>query len=452
MNHANHHIHFGADGHPTLELLRQYQEGLLSPALSHQLERHLLDCELCADIAEGMTLSDATQTKAAVSDIKQRLTIAKEKRRVAAWYTDWRAVAAVFVLICSAVMVFYYQYTNLQTTPETIAAEQSETIVQEPEPTINYAPPIALLDEEITEETQPEQAIVKPDLNRARTIVDPDAHNEFIADDEVILNEETLAGIADIEVSKALGLEEVTFDLKQDSVATIATAKPRAKAPAAAPQMSFDKALEGKVAGVALQRKSGTANVVQGKVTDATGNPLPGVTVQVKGTMQGVSTDVNGNFSLQMPDGKNTLTFRYIGFQTKEQQLDSATNLLAVNLQPDNQALSEVVVTGYSKSAAMESADVPVIEKPKPTIGQRAYKLYLKNEQRPLQRETKGRVIVGFTVTEKGQLENVRVLRNLNPEADAEAVRLIQQGPAWEPAMQNGNPVAQQVKVVVRFR
>ncbi|MER2996793.1 TonB family protein [Pontibacter populi] len=450
MNHDSHNIHFGADGHPTLELLRQYQEGLLSPALSHQLERHLLDCELCADIAEGMALSDATQTKAAVADINQRLTIAKEKRRAAAWYADWHAVAAVFVLICSAVMVFYYQYTTLQTTSETIAVEQSETI----EPTINYAPPIANLDEEVAEEAQPAQAIVKPRLAPAQTIVAPQTYADTDEDDffpydiTAVMDEMEVA-----EKAEALALEEVTFDLKQDSVATIAIAKPKAKATTAAPQMSFERALQGQVAGVALQRnKVGDFDVVQGKVTDEIGNPLPGVTVQVKGTMQGVSTDVNGNFSLQMPEGKNTLTFRYIGFQTKEQQLDSATNLLAVNLQPDNQALSEVVVTGYSKSADLKSVEVSVIEKPEPTIGRRAYKLYLKNEQRLLQTDIKGRVIVGFSVSDNGQLENVRVLRSLSNEADAEAVRLIQQGPAWEPAMQNGNPVEQQVKIVVRFR
>ncbi|MBB6610681.1 TonB family protein [Pontibacter sp. Tf4] len=450
MNHANRHILFGADGHPTMELLRQYQEGLLSPALSHQLERHLLDCELCADIVEGMTLSNATQTKAAITDIKQRMAVKEEKRRAAAWYSDWRAVAAVLVLFCSALMVFYYQYTNLQTAPETIAAEQTETINQQPEPTINYAPPIAKLDEEAAEEPKADQPIVKQRPKFSEPIVVADQQDDFMADEEVF-PEETIAAVTETEVAEGIALEEITFDLKQDSVATIATAKPKTRA-ATTPQMNLERALQGQAAGVSIQRNALNGNVAKGKVTDDNGIPLPGVTVQVKGTMLGVSTDKDGNFTIPLPESKNTLTFRYIGFETKEQKIDSATQLLAINLQPDNQALSEVVVTGYSKRAAEESADVPVIEKPNPTIGQRAYKLYLKNEQRPLTEKVKGRVIVGFTVSEKGQLEHVRVLRSLNPEADAEAIRLIKDGPAWEPAMQNGNRVAQQVKVVVRFR
>ncbi|MEJ8757005.1 TonB family protein [Pontibacter sp. H259] len=446
MNHANYHIHFGADGHPTLELLRQYREGLLSPALSHQLERHLLDCELCADIAEGMALSDATQTKAAVADINQRLTIAKEKRRAAAWYADWRAVAAVFVLLCSAVMVFYYQYTSLQTAPETIAVKQSETIA--PEPTINTAPPIAKLEEEIAEDEKPIQTIVRQKLNPAKTVVAPETYAD--TDEEDFFPYDLTAVMDEMEASEkaeSYALEEVTFDLKQDSVTIIATAKPKARVSASAPQMSFERVLQGQVSGVTLQQNTTGANMVQGKVTDATGNPLPGVTVIVKGTMQGAATDANGNFTLQLPKSKNVLSFRYIGFETKEQQIDSTSQLLAINLQPDNRQLSEVVVTAMGTERGSTT-----IENPKPTIGRRAYKLYLKNEQRPLPTKTKGSVIVGFTVTENGELQNVLVLKSLTPEADAEAMRLIQQGPAWEPAKQNGSHVVQQVKVVVRFR
>lgn len=445
MNHANRHIHFGADGHPTLELLRQYQEGLLSPALSHQLERHLLDCELCADIVEGMALSDSNQTIVAVTDIKERLADKKEKRRAAVWYADWRAVAAVFVLLCSAVLVVYYQYTNLQAPSETIAVEQTEA--KQPETIAKFSPPAPIVNLETIEEPQPaQQPARKPNLKATKPIVSADTYAFAEPEEEAILDEETIAEIADAKVAESVAMGDVTFDLKQDSLATIAAAKPKARV-ATSPQMSLERSLQGQAAGLAIQRRASVANVVQGTVTDNNGNPLPGVRVQVKGSMLGVATDKDGNFAIPLPESKNVLTFRYIGFETKEQKVDSTANLLAINLQPDEKQLSEVVVTGYSKHAA-----TPVIEKPKPTIGRRAYKLYLKNEQRPLTTTAKGSVIVGFSVSEKGQLADVQVLRSLNPEADAEAVRLIQQGPAWEPAKQNGNPVEQQVKVVVRFR
>lgn len=57
--------------------------------------------------------------------------------------------------------------------------------------------------------------------------------------------------------------------------------------------------------------------VVSGLVRDATGMPLIGVSVVVKGTMQGVVTDMDGKFSLEVPRG-SVLVFSYIGMQSVE--------------------------------------------------------------------------------------------------------------------------------------
>lgn len=56
---------------------------------------------------------------------------------------------------------------------------------------------------------------------------------------------------------------------------------------------------------------------VTGTVTSADGS-LPGATVQVKGTNTGTTTDVEGKFSLVVPEGKDVLTFRFVGYTTKE--------------------------------------------------------------------------------------------------------------------------------------
>ncbi|QNF35658.1 TonB-dependent receptor [Adhaeribacter swui] len=83
-----------------------------------------------------------------------------------------------------------------------------------------------------------------------------------------------------------------------------------------------------------------------GKVTSESGEPLIGVTVVLKGTSTGSSTDVSGNYSLVVPDNKGTLVFSYIGFLSKEVVIGNATTL-NVTLAPDVKALSEVVVVGY---------------------------------------------------------------------------------------------------------
>lgn len=89
------------------------------------------------------------------------------------------------------------------------------------------------------------------------------------------------------------------------------------------------------------------ANVpVSGRVTQGNGEGLPGVTVLVKGTDIGTSTDAGGNFTLSVPEG-GTLVFSTIGYTAKEVAITGATPSLAVTLQENAQALGEIVVVGY---------------------------------------------------------------------------------------------------------
>jgi TonB-dependent starch-binding outer membrane protein SusC len=85
---------------------------------------------------------------------------------------------------------------------------------------------------------------------------------------------------------------------------------------------------------------------IRGKVTDNNQAPLPGVTVLVKGTTNGTATDPEGNFSLTVPSGNETLIISFIGFTTQEVALNGRTTL-NVALEPDAKALEEVVVIGY---------------------------------------------------------------------------------------------------------
>ncbi|WP_162499762.1 TonB-dependent receptor [Mucilaginibacter terrigena] len=86
---------------------------------------------------------------------------------------------------------------------------------------------------------------------------------------------------------------------------------------------------------------------VSGKVIDDTNLPLPGVSVKLKGTTLGTVTDVNGNFVLDLPTADGTLVFSFIGFATKEVPLNGQTTGVNVQLIPEQNALSEVVVVGY---------------------------------------------------------------------------------------------------------
>ncbi len=89
---------------------------------------------------------------------------------------------------------------------------------------------------------------------------------------------------------------------------------------------------------------------VTGIVSDATG-PLPSVSVQEKGTTNGVETDFDGNFSIKVSNDQAVLVFRFLGYKTKELSISGLTTL-NVTLEEDSENLEEVVVTaqGIKKS------------------------------------------------------------------------------------------------------
>ncbi len=90
------------------------------------------------------------------------------------------------------------------------------------------------------------------------------------------------------------------------------------------------------------------SKTVTGLVNDENGSPLPGATVQLKGSETiGAITDFDGNFSISIPsDAQQVLVVSYIGYLNEEVDVTNQISI-NVNLQPDTEALEEVVVVGY---------------------------------------------------------------------------------------------------------
>lgn len=92
---------------------------------------------------------------------------------------------------------------------------------------------------------------------------------------------------------------------------------------------------------------------IRGKVVDSKGQSLPGVSVKVKGTTTGTTTDLGGNFALNVPDD-GILVFSYIGFVSQEVAVNGKTSI-NITLLENEQALSEVVVTALGISRESKS-------------------------------------------------------------------------------------------------
>lgn len=93
---------------------------------------------------------------------------------------------------------------------------------------------------------------------------------------------------------------------------------------------------------------------VTGQVTDEKGAGMPGVNVLVKGTSNGTQTDLEGRYSLTVPEGSNArLVFSFVGYVSQEVAL-SGRSTVDLALQPDAKKLAEVVVVGYGTQERAE--------------------------------------------------------------------------------------------------
>lgn len=100
--------------------------------------------------------------------------------------------------------------------------------------------------------------------------------------------------------------------------------------------------------GAAYSQKS-----ITGKVSLPDGSALPGVSILVKGTTTGTTTDVSGNYQLVVPSESDILVFSFIGYTTKEEAIGNRS-VIDVALEEDNQILEEIVVVGYGTSTKKE--------------------------------------------------------------------------------------------------
>jgi TonB-dependent starch-binding outer membrane protein SusC len=102
---------------------------------------------------------------------------------------------------------------------------------------------------------------------------------------------------------------------------------------------------------VLKQAGTATAQVpdirISGRVTGPNNEPLPGVSVTIRGTQIGTTTDASGNFNIMVPDENAVLVFTYVGYTAQEIAVRNRTTI-DVTLQTAERSMNEVVVVGYS--------------------------------------------------------------------------------------------------------
>ena len=210
---------------------------------------------------------------------------------------------------------------------------------------------------------------------------------------------------------------------------------------------------------------------LSGQVMSVAGKkPVVGASVLVRGTTYGTLSDANGKFELQVKKG-DVLVVSYIGLQTQSLPVETQANLV-VWMKDDVQSMEEMVVVGMAPKEEAASApqiapnNKPVIqdgevftvveEMPQYPGGMmECMKFLSKNIRYPAESQKakiEGRVIVQYVVKEDGKVSDVKVVRSVSPDLDAEAIRVVSMMPEWIPGKQRGKAVAVKYTMPIMFR
>jgi TonB-dependent starch-binding outer membrane protein SusC len=92
----------------------------------------------------------------------------------------------------------------------------------------------------------------------------------------------------------------------------------------------------------------GQSRSVSGTIKDAQLNPLPGVSIIIKGTTRGTTSDSEGKYTLQVDNDETTLVFSFVGFESQEVKVGNVS-MLDISLNEDVTSLQEVIVIGYGE-------------------------------------------------------------------------------------------------------
>ena len=214
--------------------------------------------------------------------------------------------------------------------------------------------------------------------------------------------------------------------------------------------------------------------------------PVMGASVIIRGTTNGTLTDLDGKFVLTGLKKDDVIQVSFVGFQTRSVIIKDESPL-TILLDDDVQNLEEMVVVGMGakngKPAKAENTDVvfdmPLEEAMKaekqkketpqeevifqvveqmpefPGGMQKAMEFLGKNIKYPVaaqEAKIEGRVIVQFVVGRDGSVSDAKVMRGVNPELDAEAVRVVSIMPKWNPGKQRGKAVAVKYTMPIMFR
>ncbi|HEX8507455.1 MAG TPA: energy transducer TonB [Hymenobacter sp.] len=382
--------------HPATGELRAYAEGTLAPAEQQRIEAHMLDCERCADVVDGFSMTDAATTDQAVAALRNRLQarVGTPEPQPLASPSYWPRVAAAAALLgVVAGGVWTWEQRDTISPPATARLEKTAPAVAvEPSPAPAQVPntasassaeapvasaPKAAADYAAVTTTAPQRA-ARPQLERVASRA-AKARNTQV----VVADKEVLADAAEPAAAAA-----------PDGWAS---SQPAAKPAAAASGTAVESA--DKSESVQLEEKVATADTARTRNESSAASPA------------------------------------------KKAKAFSAAPA------PSSGATARVLATPLPGAIAI---------KPAPVGGTSALRDYLHREAMEFEPENNalrltGTVRLKFIVGADGKVSDLKVTRGLREDYDNEAIRMVCEGPAWQPGVAGGRRAPLPMELNVTF-
>lgn len=438
--------------------IEKYHKGLLSPVDMNALEKAALDDPFLADAIEGYTVA-GVDSAADIADLQKRLEEKVDGAKVITMQAGNKSSSFRWLRIAAAVVVFgglAALANQLFLKPEKSDIAQTTETAEPPksEPKTISKP----------------DSVIKPGNTKTNSITTTEVkESQVTVPAPVISNGEQTTGAAkqpgklDVPVvtetvtNPAVTERKETEDTwKKITAATdekkeIFKKEAKSKAPGTPVAQNdvvlkdqSDKGITGKNAAMAKKvmeqyKNNQVSSLFRGRITDANNIGLPFARVYNPADKNaGTYTDANGYFNLTYPDTVLNIQVKALGFENTNAQLRTSFVSNRVVMQ-DDRSLNAVIINNQKTNTNFRSFNTDknkTLEEPEPADGWDNYDTYIANnlnmpEEEKYRQKSAGYVQVSFEVDKNGEPVNITVEKSLCPKCDAEAIRLIKEGPKW---------------------
>jgi hypothetical protein len=401
----------------------KYNKGRMSVSERNSFEKNLQKDPFAEEASEGFKSVIAEEAEKDIKTLNKKLSKRTQRTKFPVYL---RIAASVAVLLTLSILVVFN--SKRKESVNLARAEREDKAFE-----IKSQAPILSVEK-----------AAKPDLKKENIIAE---------------GIKPVSAVAGNKEKEAVRAEEIPLASPPERAEIISESIVKAEEKNAADITNVQYAMDKKSIAAPLAAKAGSVSTIygttKGKVISADDNmPIAGVIINVKGTTQGTITDLNGDFSINLPNqDKNTLVASFIGMKPAEFKANE--NDQKIVMESDQTTLDEVVVVAYGiRKSDNSEAEIPGYKPPEPVLGKSAFDKYIdKNIRRPDTLTGKRVVVVlNILVRQNGKVDSIAIVRSPGKQFSNEAIRLLQEGPAWKPAEDEGKPIEEKVRVRIVFK